>query len=43
MYFLKRVEDPLSIISQLDPLMVVSRNQIVNQKFIDKSKEKEEY
>ena len=41
MYFFKSTADPLSLISQLDTLMIISSNQIVKQSFIEKSKASE--
>jgi hypothetical protein len=43
MYFLKSLEDPLSLITQLDAICVVSSLQIKTENFMNDVRNKDEY
>ena len=43
MFYLKSTLDPLSLVSNLDAVILVSRNQVINEQFLEEAKESNDY
>ena len=43
MFFLKSTLDPLSLVSNLDAMVLVSQNQVINEQFLKEAKQSKDY